>query len=63
VVAGFCTISIDAQELPIPGGINRADPVDGGIDVAVDMIATNDNTLCGPTPEGVAHLTAFYDLS
>jgi hypothetical protein len=63
VVLGVCTVSVDAQELPIPGGVNRADPVDGGIDVEVDVIATNDNSLCGPTPEGVGRFTAFYDLN
>jgi hypothetical protein len=30
VVPGICTVRVDAQELPIPGGRNRADLIDNG---------------------------------
>jgi hypothetical protein len=65
---GLCTVSIDAQELPITGGNDQADLLNEGsmgsdaISVNLDMIVTNDNTLCGPVPSGVANLTATYDL-
>jgi hypothetical protein len=68
VVAGICTVSVDAQELPITGGNDQADLLNEGsmgseaISANVDVTATNDNTLCGPTPSGVGNFTGVYDL-
>jgi hypothetical protein len=60
VVPDVCTFAIAEQELPIPGGVNRADPIEGGIDVEVDLFATSDNpAFCGPE-SGVATWTGRY---
>jgi hypothetical protein len=62
VVPGLCTISVGPQDLPIPGGVNRADFTEEGIDIEVDVLATNNNSLCGPTPSFIARFTAQYAL-
>jgi hypothetical protein len=70
VVAGICTVSVDAQDLPIPGGgsdqanlLNEGSNGSEAIDADVDVIATNDNTLCGPVPSGVGNFTGVYALN
>jgi hypothetical protein len=61
-VSGVCAISVGAQELPIPGGLNRADPIDGAIEIEVDMEASRSgSSLCGPT-SGVMRWTGTYEL-
>jgi hypothetical protein len=49
--------------LPVPDGINRADLVNGALEVEMDVTVTNTNSLCGPTPDGVGRFTAVYALS
>jgi hypothetical protein len=44
-VAGVCTITISALELPISGGVNRADLIAGAIDVEVDYAAAGPGAL------------------
>jgi hypothetical protein len=68
VVLGVCTVSVSEQELPISGGADQANLLNEGsngdeaIDADVDVIAENDNPLCGPTPSGVGNFTGVYDL-
>lgn len=62
VATGVCTISVGPQDLPVPGGVNRADFIDEAIDIEVDVLATNNNSLCGPTPSFIARFTAGYAL-
>jgi hypothetical protein len=54
---------VGAQDLPIPGGLNRADPIDGGaVDVQVDANATRSgSSLCGPA-SGVVTWRGLYVL-
>lgn len=78
VVLEVCRVAVAEQELPIPDvdpvtpgdqpGANQANLLNEGsmgseaIDGVVDVIATNDNPLCGPTPSGVGGFTGLYDL-
>lgn len=62
VVPGVCTLTIGSQDLPIPGGRNGADLIDNAIHIDVDAFATNDNSLCGPTPNTVANWMGVYEL-
>lgn len=65
VVAGICTITVAAQELPIPGGISEGNLLDEGgadpsIDADVDVNASRTgSTLCGPAT-GVGGFTGIY---
>jgi hypothetical protein len=63
VVTGICTLTVPEQDLPIPGGHNRADLVDDTLEVDVDMIVTNSSSLCGPIPDGVGSPRAEYELN
>jgi hypothetical protein len=62
VVTGVCTLEVPDQDLPVPGGPNRADLVFGTIEVEVDLLVTNNNSLCGPTPDAVGLFSAVYEL-
>jgi hypothetical protein len=78
VVLGVCTVSVDAQDLPVPDvdpntpgdqpGDDQANLLNEGsmgneaIDSVVDVVATNDNPLCGPSPDGIGGFTGTYDL-
>jgi hypothetical protein len=78
VVENVCTVRVGAQELPIadrdpatPGnqpGRNQANLINEGtggaaFDVVADVIFTNDNELCGPTPSGVGTWAGLYAVS
>jgi hypothetical protein len=61
-VPGVCVIRAGEQDLPIPGGLNRGDPIDGAIDIEVDAHATRTgSSLCGPL-SGVATWRGKYAL-
>jgi hypothetical protein len=62
VAMGICTLAVSEQDLPIPGGVNRADLVGETLEVEVDVIVTNSNSLCGPTPDGVGRFSAVSEL-
>jgi hypothetical protein len=60
---GVCTLTVGPQ---VPVGDNQADLVgEGGtnsaLDVSVDVFATNDNPLCGPTPGFTGTWAGLYE--
>lgn len=68
VVLGVCTITVGPQQLPISGGTNAANLLNEGsngsetIAADVDVNATNNNSLCGPTPSGTGGFAGNYVL-
>jgi hypothetical protein len=58
-VAGVCEVGFEAQDLPILGGVNRADPTSDGIELEVDADASSNNPVCGPS-RGVLTWTGVY---